>query len=78
MPTIVLWGMAVGLLLASWCLSLLRPHLPSELPGAAQVGLDVRIVAVTAGLALLTALLAGLLPAVRAARGAPAQSAIPR
>ncbi|MBT8404411.1 MAG: ABC transporter permease [Gemmatimonadetes bacterium] len=65
-------GLAVGLLLASWSLSLIRPHLPAELPGAAQVGLDPRVVIVTAGIALVTALIAGLLPAVRAARGAPA------
>ncbi len=66
-------GTGVGLLLASAGMVAIRPLLPPELPGAAHaVGLDLRVVAVTGGLALVTALLAGALPALRSARRAPA------
>lgn len=67
-------GSVVGLGLATVGLSALRPLLPPELPGAEQIGLDLRVVVVTAGLAMLTAMLAGALPALRSARRAPASS----
>lgn len=67
-------GTAVGLVLAAWGLVAIRPHLPPELPGAAEVGLDLRVVLVTAGLAVVAALVAGALPALRSARKAPAAS----
>ncbi|MEK9500749.1 ADOP family duplicated permease [Gemmatimonadota bacterium DH-20] len=65
-------GTVVGLFLAAWGLAALRPHLPSALPGAGEVGLDLRVVGVTAGLAIFAALLAGALPALRSATQAPA------
>jgi predicted permease len=65
-------GTAVGLAFAVWGLAAVRPWLPSELPGAAGVGLDLRVALFTAGVAGLMALVAGALPAVRAARRAPA------
>lgn len=65
-------GLAVGLGLAQLGLAGLRPYLPAELPGAAQAGLDLRIVLATTGMALLAALIAGLAPALRIAGRTPA------
>jgi predicted permease len=71
---LALAGMAAGLALAAWGLAAVRPLLPPELPGAGQVGLDLRVILATAGIAGLTALLAGAIPALRAAKRAPAAS----
>ena len=65
-------GTGVGLALAALGLRVLRPLLPAEVPGGTQVGLDLRVIAVTAGLAIITALLVGAIPALRASRKAPA------
>jgi putative ABC transport system permease protein len=65
-------GTGLGLGMAALGLDLLRPLLPPEVPGAAQAGLDLRVVAVSGGLAVVTALLVGTLPAIRASRRAPA------
>lgn len=67
-------GTVVGLGVAAVGLAAVRPHLPAELPGAAQVGLDIRVALVTAGLAVVAAVAAGALPALRSARKAPAAS----
>ena len=64
-------GLASGLALAWIGLDLIRPFLPADLPGADQLGLDLRVVGLTSGLALVMALLAGVLPALRAGRTAP-------
>lgn len=66
-------GLVAGLALAWVGIEVLRTRLPAELPGAEQVTLDLRVVAFTAALALVTALLAGALPALRAARRGPAE-----
>ena len=65
-------GTGVGLGLAAVGLRVLRPLLPMEVPGAGSVGLDLRVIAVTGGLAVATALLVGAIPALRASRKAPA------
>ena len=61
-------GAAVGLLLAVALLTLLVAFLPSDTPRLAEVGIDGRVLSATVGLALLTALIFGLAPALRAAR----------
>ncbi len=63
-------GLVAGLILAYGGLRAVQPHLPDELPGGAA--LDGRIVAITAGIALLTALAAATLPAMRVATHSPA------
>lgn len=65
-------GLLCGLFLAWGGLLAIGPHLPEELPGAGDLSLDGRIVGITALVSVLTALAAGALPAVRAARHAPA------
>ena len=63
-------GLVAGLMLAYGGLRAVQPYLPEELPGGEA--LDVRIVAITAGIALLTALAAAALPAMRVATHSPA------
>jgi predicted permease len=63
-------GGLLGLLLASGGVSLLKKALPADTPRLADVHLDWRVLAFTAGLALLTGIVFGLLPAWQAARAA--------
>ncbi len=64
-------GALLGLALAALGLNALRPLLPLEVPGATQAGLDLRVLAATGGLAVLTAVLVGAIPAWRVGRRAP-------
>jgi len=67
-----LGGGALGVLLA-WGLSgMLRPYIPAEL--LASFRLDLRLLVFALGLSLLTALIAGLVPALLFARLDPARS----
>ena len=62
-------GAAVGLLIASWANDLLRSFYSTDYAGRPlqfEMGIRAWIVAVTGGLALLTALLCGLVPALLA------------
>lgn len=68
---LALAGTAAGLGIAAVGLDLVRPFLPPEVPGAAQATLDLRVVLMTTGLALMVAVLAGAIPAVRSAQAAP-------
>lgn len=61
-------GSVLGLALAQGGLDLLRPMLPAEIPGRAGISLDLRVVGVTALVALFVAVLSGSLPALRVAR----------
>jgi predicted permease len=62
-------GGAVGLLLALWAARLFSSwRLAMELPVSFAVDLDGRVLALTAGVTLATALLFGLLPALQIAR----------
>jgi len=61
-------GGIAGLLLAMWLLSLLVTVLPTSVPRAAAIGLDWRVTAFTAAIAILTGLLFGTIPAVTATR----------
>jgi len=66
---LALMGAGAGLLLAAWIPDLLGAlaNLPEDITGA--VTPDVRVLAFTLALALLTGLLSGLAPALNAARG---------
>src|SRR5262249_14259306 len=60
----------VGWLLASWGLDLILALLPDDLlPAEASVRLDARVLMFALGLTMLTALLCGLLPALRFSKG---------
>src|SRR5215475_567576 len=61
-------GGALGLLFAVWGLGLLRWLNPGNIPRLAAVGVDNRVLAFTAAVALLTGVLFGLAPALRGSR----------
>ena len=65
--TLAVLGGGLGLVFASRAISWLRVTAPFELPRARELALDGRAVAVAAGVTTLTALLFGVLPALRAA-----------
>jgi putative ABC transport system permease protein len=62
-----LGGMA-GLVLAWWGISALRPLIPANVPRADNIGLDLPVLAFTAVVSILAALIFGLFPAWRAMR----------
>jgi putative ABC transport system permease protein len=61
-------GGVLGLLLGTWGTELMVASFPEEMPYWVQTDLDWRVVAFTAGVATLAALVSGLLPAFRASR----------
>ena len=62
-------GAVLGLSAARWTVPVLVAMLaPADTPVQLAVGLDVRVLAFTAGVSLLTAIAFGLLPALRASR----------
>jgi putative ABC transport system permease protein len=61
-------GGAFGLLLADLGIGLLRQAAPPGIPRLSQIHIDSRVLLFTAGVALLTSLLFGVLPALRASR----------
>jgi predicted permease len=64
-----LLGGAAGLVLAVWSTSwIMARQLPIELPISFAMTIDWRLVAFTGGLSVITALLFGLVPALRASR----------
>ncbi|MEO7133375.1 MAG: ABC transporter permease, partial [Vicinamibacterales bacterium] len=68
-------GGAVGLLLTWWLLPVMLAVYPAAIPIDAQVRIDPRVVLSMMGIVTVSALLAGLVPALRAGR-APAWSAL--
>jgi putative ABC transport system permease protein len=62
-------GGLVAVVLAIWGTSLLVSFKPDNLPRLAEIGVDSRVLAFTFGVALLTGLVFGLLPAWAASRG---------
>ena len=62
-------GAAAGLLLSTWGMGLLRRDIPpfimAHVPGLKHVEVDLRVLAFTVGVALLTGILAGAAPAIR-------------
>ncbi|MGH9831458.1 MAG: ABC transporter permease [Blastocatellia bacterium] len=65
---LALLGGVAGLLLASWLVDALVKFPGLNLPRAEEVGIDARVFGFSFGLALLTGLLFGLIPALMAAR----------
>ncbi|MGH9841026.1 MAG: ABC transporter permease [Blastocatellia bacterium] len=61
-------GGAVGLLAGSWMLDGLLALAPENTPNLSRVGLDQTVLLFTMGIAVLTSLLSGLLPAWQASR----------
>jgi putative ABC transport system permease protein len=61
-------GGAAGLLLATWGIDLVKTISPEELPRVQEVALDGRVLGFTALISLLTGVMFGLVPALRAAR----------
>lgn len=65
---LALAGGALGLALAPLTLRALLPLVAEELPRANEIGLSPAVLAFTAGIALLTALLASVVPSIQALR----------
>ena len=61
-------GAALGVALASWALSGLLKLYPANLPRAQAVSLDYRVLLFTAGLAIITGILFGLVPALQVSK----------
>ena len=61
-------GAAGGLLIAQGAVSIITASLPATLPRAANIGVDLRVMAVAAAAAVTTGLLFGLLPALQSSR----------
>jgi len=61
-------GGALGLLVAFWGLDALRNLGPGNIPRLRDVGMDVRVLAFTFGVAVLTGVIFGLAPALRGSR----------
>jgi putative ABC transport system permease protein len=65
---LALLGGLLGLLLAHWGVAALVALAPADLPRAADIGVDLRVLGATLLVSLLTGLLFGSAPALRAAR----------
>lgn len=61
-------GGALGLAVAPAGIRLIMAFLAGKVPASVEVGLDARVLAFTAGISLLTGVLAGILPGIRLAR----------
>lgn len=57
-------GGALGLLLASWGVDLLKSFAPANLPRLSEIGVDLRVLAFAFAAAFLTGMLSALVPAV--------------
>jgi putative ABC transport system permease protein len=57
-----------GVLLATWGIDLISTLLPDSLPRGNEIGVNARVLGFTFGLALLTIVMFGLLPALQAAQ----------
>ncbi len=68
-------GAAVGLLLTSWLLPAMLAVYPAAVPVDADVRVDARVVVSMIGVVAVAAMIAGLIPALRAG-GSPALSAL--
>ena len=61
-------GGLAGILLAYWCIGILREFGPESLPRLNEVSINAPVLLFTAGVALLTGILFGLIPALQASR----------
>ena len=67
LPLAVIGG-GIGLLVAAACLGVLRTLMPVSVPGAAEIGLSMRVLLFTVGLSMTTCLLVAIVPALRASK----------
>lgn len=65
---LALTGAAVGALFAKWALAAMVKFYPSNLPRLQNVSIDLRVLLFTCGLALISAVIFGLAPALRVSR----------
>jgi putative ABC transport system permease protein len=56
-------GTMLGVILAWWVVQVLRGAMPEDVPRAATIALDLRVLAATAGVSLLAGVLFGIVPA---------------
>jgi predicted permease len=63
-----LTGAALGVGAAEWTLSAVLRLYPTNLPRAAEIGIDYRVLLFTAGLAVATGIVFGLVPALQASK----------
>jgi predicted permease len=63
-----LTGAVLGVGAAEWALSAILRLYPDNLPRAAQIGIDYRVLLFTAGLAILTGIVFGLVPALQVSK----------
>jgi putative ABC transport system permease protein len=64
----------LGLALAYWWMKLLRAIIGAELPGWMVIEIDARVLAFTAGIAVLAGIISGLAPALQVSRGSLTES----
>jgi len=65
---LALTGAGLGLLLAVWMVSWLLSHAPDGFPRLAEVGIDKTVLGFTGAVAMLTAIVFGMIPALQAAK----------
>jgi predicted permease len=63
-----LLGGAAGLIIAEWALYLVRAIRPGNIPRLEEIGMDFRVLAFTLAISILTGIVFGLAPAIRASR----------
>jgi predicted permease len=61
-------GGAAGILVAWWCLYIVRTINPGNIPRMGEIGLDLRVLGFTFAVSILTGMVFGAVPALRAAR----------
>jgi putative ABC transport system permease protein len=61
-------GGMIGLLLAFWGVDLLGAAIPADIPRITEIGLDLKVLAFTTGVALLTGVVFGLVPALQVSK----------
>jgi putative ABC transport system permease protein len=71
-------GAALGALVASWGVGILRSAMPPEVPRVAAIAVDSRVLAVTALVAIVTGIAFGLAPVLQFSRHAWAGARNPR
>jgi predicted permease len=67
-------GATLGALLTTWAVDLVATYGPRGVPRIAEISVDARVLAFAAVVAVVTGLLFGIAPAMRAARRDPAQT----
>ena len=65
---LALAGGALGLLLAWWGIDLISTAIPADVPRAAEISLDGRVLAFTIAVSVLTGIAFGLVPALQASK----------